>query len=132
MKIEDVEITAIHREIARRPGEWVMIPILSELVNWKWVEKRAIRYFGGELNVKEKRKKKRENKRRRVFEREKKVKKKEVKIKTISTYKVEGGKKKYEDLWDIIKEGKGKVTVKWSKGEVDTTRWEKYGVRELL
>jgi hypothetical protein len=80
-KIEDEEVTVIHREIARRPEEWVMIPISGKVMNWKRVEKRAIRYFGGDLNTKERKKKKKENKRNRIFKREKRKEKKKKKEK---------------------------------------------------
>ena len=103
-KIEDEEITPVHREIAKRPGEWVMIPISGGLINWKRVEKRAIRYFNAELNVKEKKKKKKENKRNRPFKREKnknknsnknktEKNKKREKINTITTFKIKKKKK---------------------------------------
>jgi len=32
-KLEDKEIMSVHYEIARKPGEWVLIPVTGELQN---------------------------------------------------------------------------------------------------
>ena len=37
-KIDDEEIMPIHYEIARRPSDWVLLPISGEVKDWKKVE----------------------------------------------------------------------------------------------
>ena len=141
VKIEDEEVKAVHREIAKRPNDWAMIPISGELMNWKRVEKRAIRYFDAKLNTKDKIKKKKENKRNRPLKREKSVEKIKNKIKNkikrknkkmITTFKIKDENKKYEDLWDAIKIKNKKITITWKKGEIDVTRWEKIWSEKII
>lgn len=62
-KIKDERVTPVHYVIAREPKSWVLLPVSGDVKNWKRVENRLIRWFGGKLNVKGRIKKKGKRKR---------------------------------------------------------------------
>lgn len=136
-RIEDPEVTEIHYRIAREPRKWVLIPVSGEVEDWKRVEKRLIRWFGSELNTvgKTKKKKKRRKRPLKKWREEKEKKEGEEGIKrgkriAVSVYEIKG--KRFEDLWNGVKNEGENVTVKWENGVVDVTRWEKlWAEREL-
>ena len=153
-RIEDQEAMNIHYEIARKPGEWVIVPLTGEVVDWKRVEKKLIKWFGGDMNVIGK-KKESEKKRKRPYKKEREKNKKEkTQEKTEDEHKTKKDEKKenkkekrknklaiteykinkivYQDIWNAIKERTGKIKIEWKNGMVDATRWEKIWSEKII
>jgi hypothetical protein len=118
-------IPPIHEVMAYNPGGWVMLPISGEVANCRRVERRLIRYFDADFNIKvakeHRTKKGNKGKRNRpvmaIRNKSRKIDGKQA----LCTFTVNN--KKGEDLFEAMRGAKGVVTIDFDIGAVDATNW---------
>lgn len=122
---KDHYIQPLHEFMSFEPGEWVMLPVSGEARNFRRVERRLIRYFEADLNIKVKRVTIEKSKQSRPVKaiRDKQVKKVGVSLQPITTYTIGG--KLYQDLFEALRNLRGDVTVEWDIGDLDVTNWKR-------